>query len=92
MFQGYVGKFLERWEPTLPETNSKRTWQDGIPKGNEKVFQPSIFWGYASFREGTSYEQGYNFTYKGYNPMDKWVGSWVGGLDSWCPLMKGIVT
>ena len=27
----------------LPETNSKSPWKMGIPKGNEKVFQPFIF-------------------------------------------------
>ncbi len=30
---------------SLPETNSKSTWQDGIPKGNEPSSNPSIFRG-----------------------------------------------
>ena len=38
---------------TPPETNSKSPWKLAILKGNEKVFQPSIFRGVnVSFREG----------------------------------------
>ena len=55
LFFGWRGSFFSFFFITLPETNISP--EIGLPK-RKVVFQPSIFRGYVSFREGSGMSYG----------------------------------